>query len=194
MTAPTDDEPADRGRRAMLQAGFALLGAGLAAPSWSAGNERFAQDFWVRPRRLVMQHARGDRIDTTYWVDGQVDLGEYTRLSYFMRDRVTGYGVYVHPVLLDILYGVQGWLTYFGVRSPIVVTHGSRDPKRSHLIEGAARNSLHERGEAVDITIPDVSTLQVAKFGVWLGGGGVGWYPEKQFTHLDRGRLRAWRG
>jgi uncharacterized protein YcbK (DUF882 family) len=184
----------DPSRRAALLAGFSLLGSGLARPAWASGNEQFANDFWQRPRRLVLQHARGERIETVYWSDGQVVVSEYERLSYFMRDRVAGTGVYVHPVLLDILYGIHGWLSFFQLRSPIIINSGYRDPARNAVIEGAARNSLHTRGEAVDISIPQVNTLQVAKFGMWLGGGGVGWYPEKQFTHLDRGRLRSWRG
>jgi uncharacterized protein YcbK (DUF882 family) len=34
----------------------------------------------------------------------------------------------------------------------------------------------------------------VSRFGVWLQAGGVGWYQKKEFTHIDTGRLRAWKG
>ena len=184
----------DPSKRALMVAGFAVLAASLSRPTWAATHERFAQDFWVRPRQLSLRHVSGERIQSTYWSDGELIVSEYTRLSYFMRDRVVGRGVYVNPVVLDILYGINGWLAYFGVTSPVVVTSAYRDPVRNLQIEGAARTSKHTSGDAVDITIPNVSPLQVARFGMWLGGGGVGWYPEKQFTHLDRGRLRSWRG
>jgi uncharacterized protein YcbK (DUF882 family) len=186
--------PLDDARRAALAAGLSLLAGTVAHPSWAAGHERFADDFWRRPRRISLQHTSGEQIETVYWSDGELVVTEYTRLSYFMRDRVVGSGVYAHPVLLDILYGINGWLAYYGVKSPVILTSGYRDPRRNLTIEGAVQNSLHPLGEAADITIPGVSSLQVARFGVWLGGGGVGWYPRKHFTHVDRGRLRAWRG
>ncbi|MEJ8837684.1 YcbK family protein [Ramlibacter sp. AN1133] len=183
-------------RRHVLVAGFALLASGVRRPSWAAGSAgRFADDFWKRPRRIMLQQAKsGERIESTYWSDGELLMPEYTQLSYFMRDRVTGTGVYVHPVLLDILYGINGWLAYYGVRSPVILTSAYRDPRRNLAIEGSVRNSLHTHGDAADIVIPGVNALQVARFGMWLGGGGVGWYPGKQFTHVDRGRLRSWRG
>lgn len=186
--------PPDDSRRALLTAGAGLLAASLGQPAWASSAQRFAGDFWRRPRRVSLRHASGDRIDAVYWSDGELIVSEYTRLSYFMRDRVVGSGVYIHPVLLDILYGINGWLAYYGVHAPVVLTSGYRDPRRNLTIEGAAQNSLHPRGEAADISIPGISSLQVARFGMWLGGGGVGWYPRKHFTHVDRGRLRTWRG
>jgi uncharacterized protein YcbK (DUF882 family) len=184
----------DESRRRLLTAGASMLASSLALPSWATSDERAASEFWLQPRRIVLRHAVGERLDATYWSDGEIIASEYQRISHFMRDRVTGYGVWMHPVLLDILYAVGGWLRYFGVTEPIVLTSGCRDPVRNQHIEGAALNSLHPKGEAADIRIPHVNPLQVSRFGVWLGGGGVGWYPEKQFTHLDRGRLRTWRG
>lgn len=180
----------------MLTAALAGAAIALGRPAWAASGDavRRAEDFWLRPRRLRLRHASGDSIEATYWSDGELVTSEYTRLSYFLGDRVTGTGVYIQPVLLDILYGVNGWLTYFGIQQPILVTSAYRDPRRNATIEGAALNSHHTTGGAADIRIPGVSTLQVARFGQWLGGGGVGWYPSKDFTHVDRGRLRSWRG
>jgi uncharacterized protein YcbK (DUF882 family) len=102
--------------------------------------------------------------------------------------------VYMNPVLLDIVYGVCGWTGYYGIHSPVVLHSGHRNARRNGSIEGAVKDSLHITGDALDIHIPGINALQVARFGVWLGGGGVGWYPGKQFTHLDRGRLRVWKG
>lgn len=107
---------------------------------------------------------------------------------------MVGRGVLMDPVLFDILYGLNGWLDYYNVRTEVILTSGYRDPRRNSKIEGAARNSLHTKGKASDIAVPGVSTRQVSLFGQWLGGGGVGWYPHKGFIHLDGGRVRSWRG
>lgn len=166
----------------------------VGAPSWAQEAPGRVHDFWLRPRTIRLKHTGGERIEMTYWSDGVLLLDGYQALSYFMRDRVVNQGVFIHPTVLDVLYGVNGWLDYFGVKSDIVLTSGYRDKYRNARIEGAARDSHHTKGEAADIVIPGVSTAQTARFGMWLGGGGVGWYPSKGFIHLDKGRVRAWRG
>lgn len=181
-------------RRAAIAA--LMPGALLPVPVWAQQglDARHASDFWHRPRQLRLRHISGEQIDSTYWSDGQYIESAALELSWFMRDRVADRAVYMHPVVLDIAFGVCGWLDYYGIRQPLVLTSGHRDRQRNARIEGAVRNSLHITGEAMDVRIPGVSSLQLARFGVWLGGGGVGWYPSKEFTHMDRGRLRAWQG
>lgn len=183
------------GRRSLLKVGGAsLLPLLVGPPAWAQEAPERANDFWLRPRRIRLKHVSGEKIDALYWSDGEVVQEGYYALSHFMRDRVVNQGVYMHHTLLDILYGVTGWLDYYGVSSDIVFNSGYRDYRRNRRIEGAAKDSLHTRGEAGDVAIPGINTLQIAKFGVWLGGGGVGWYPSKGFIHLDRGRVRSWRG
>jgi uncharacterized protein YcbK (DUF882 family) len=181
-------------RRKFLTTSASLLGSSLVMPAWGQTDQSFSNDFWVRPRTIRLKHVTGEIITSTYWSDGELIISEYVNISWFMRDRVAGKAVYMNPVLLDIVYGVCGWLDYFGLHKPVVLTSGHRDRERNRQIEGAAKDSLHITGDAGDIRIPDVNPLQVAKFGAWLGGGGVGWYPSKGFTHLDRGRLRTWKG
>lgn len=174
----------------------ALLLSALPLPAWAetGAAAEYESDFWVRPRTIRCRHISGELIESTYWSDGQLVPQGYSELSWFMRDRVVHRAVYMNPVLLDVAYGITGWLSYFGVREPMMLTSGHRDKARNAQIEGAVKNSLHITGDAMDVRIPGISTLQLARFGRWLGGGGVGWYPAKDFTHLDRGRLRSWRG
>jgi uncharacterized protein YcbK (DUF882 family) len=173
-----------------------FLLATLPTPAWAMTGEAATHesDFWIRPRTIRCRHISGEWIESTYWSDGQLIEQAYAELSWFMRDRVVNRAVGMNPVLLDVAYGITGWLTYFGVHSSLVLTSGHRDRVRNAQIEGAAKNSLHITGDAMDVRIPGISTLQLARFGRWLGAGGVGWYPSKDFTHLDRGRLRSWRG
>ncbi len=180
-------------RRSVLAA-FGALAGSLALPAWSQEAPERANDFWLRPRRLNLKHASGDRLDRIYWSDGEIIRSAWEEVSWFMRDRVDNQAVYMHPVLLDILYGFGGWLDYFGIKDPTILNSGYRTLTRNSKIEGAAQNSEHPKGGAGDVRHPSVSASQMAKFGVWLGGGGVGWYPSKNFTHVDRGRLRTWRG
>ena len=47
-------------------------------------------------------------------------------------------------------------------------------------------------GWAADIKVPGYSSTKVKNLGRRLGAGGVGYYPNKGFTHLDVGKSRYW--
>ena len=55
-----------------------------------------------------------------------------------------------------------------------------------------AAHSLHMEGEAIDIRLGDVALdhLRNAAFG--LQRGGVGYYCDSDFVHVDVGRVRRW--
>jgi uncharacterized protein YcbK (DUF882 family) len=57
---------------------------------------------------------------------------------------------------------------------------------------GVASQSLHMLGEAIDIRIPGVTTSELRDAALGLGRGGVGYYPESGFVHVDVGRVRHW--
>jgi uncharacterized protein YcbK (DUF882 family) len=181
-------------RRHFLQG--AVLGSLYSlTPAWAKeATPRFVNDFWIKPRILKLRHSSGESLEIVYWSDGELIQKAYEEACWFMRDRVVQQAVYMNPVLLDISYGITGWLDYYGVHAPIWMNSAYREWVRNSRIEGAALNSEHTKGGALDIRIQGVSSLQTARFGVWLGGGGVGWYPNKNFTHIDSGRVRTWRG
>lgn len=203
---PTQEQVAVMNRRRFLSAslastfagvgvaGIGLIGSILPKPAWAYQSTDNGNDFWLRPRTLRLRHPSGDFIEATFWSDGVYLRDGYEQLSWFLRDRTDKQGIYMDTVLLDILYGVQGWLRYFGVRDEMRANSGYRTPSRNRRIEGAALNSEHTRGKALDSTILGVGPQQVGKFGRWLGAGGVGFYPHRNFTHLDSGRVRTWRG
>jgi len=181
-------------RELLLTAGVGLSSL-LPLPAWSQEHAPdVGNDFWKRPRRIQLRHLNGDKIDSIYWSDGEIILSGYRELSHFMRDRRFDKAVYMNITVLDILYGINGWLNYFNIKSGVNFHSGFRTKKHNSLLEGAAKNSRHLYAQASDISIPGINTLQIAKFGLWLGGGGVGWYPVKNFVHLDTGTIRTWRG
>lgn len=172
---------------------FSALSGSLALPAWAQEAPERTNDFWLRPRSIRLRRD-GELLESTYWIDGEIQQEAWKEISWFLRDKVDQQAVWMQPVLLDILYGVDGWLRYFGISEPIDVTSGHRTAKRNARIEGAAKDSQHVSGGATDIRHASVTSAQFARFGLWLGGGGVGWYPSKGFTHVDRGRLRYWNG
>jgi uncharacterized protein YcbK (DUF882 family) len=56
---------------------------------------------------------------------------------------------------------------------------------------GVAENSQHIFGRAIDVTF-DRDLDHVEKAALTMKRGGVGWYPNSHFIHLDSGPIRSW--
>ena len=68
-------------------------------------------------------------------------------------------------------------------------------PKPAALADassGVARGSLHMQGLAIDIAIEGVPTATLRDAALSLARGGVGFYPNPGFVHVDVGRVRRW--
>ncbi|UTY55851.1 DUF882 domain-containing protein [Massilia sp. erpn] len=176
------------GRRRFLQA---LAGAAAAAIA-----PAFAQstDFWSLPRELwLYRPATGEQVRAVYWADGRLVLDGYVQICRLLRDVQAGAVVQFDLVTLDIARGVYGWLRANGIDKPLIINSGFR-AIHTNAHEGGVRNSFHTKAQALDLRIDGVSSAAVGRFGQYLCGGGVGFYPGKNFTHLDRGRVRTWVG
>jgi uncharacterized protein YcbK (DUF882 family) len=51
---------------------------------------------------------------------------------------------------------------------------------------------MHLRGQAIDVRLADVPLDTLRSVALDLKKGGVGFYPESQFVHVDTGRVRRW--
>jgi uncharacterized protein YcbK (DUF882 family) len=156
-------------------------------------------DFWSLPRELWLQRPAGkgqprdEQVRVVYWADGKLIPEGYLQLCHILRDVQASQAVQFDLVMLDIARGVYGWLRANGIDRPLIINSGYRSP-RTNANEGGVRNSLHTRAQAMDLRIAGVSAETLSRFGRYLAGGGVGYYPSKDFTHLDRGRIRHWVG
>ncbi len=196
-----------------------LLKAACAIPALASSSPVIADEFvpqpgfWEVPRTIWARRPdSGEEIRATYWADGALLQDGYIQLCRFMRDlhmerRISerlrhGLPVpqgwfdtaFVDIALLDILYAFNGWLRHHGLDRALILTSIFRHTLTNMATEGAARDSWHIKAGAGDIVVPDVSNESVTRFGLWLSAGGVGYYAGKRFTHVDRGRVRLFRG
>jgi uncharacterized protein YcbK (DUF882 family) len=78
----------------------------------------------------------------------------------------------------------------------IDIVCGYRTPWSNNFLRtttvGVAQYSLHMQGEAIDIRMPGVPTARLRDLALTLHRGGVGYYPESRFVHVDVGRVRRW--
>ena len=70
-------------------------------------------------------------------------------------------------------------------------TPWSNEYLRTHST-GVAKNSLHMQAEAIDIRLPGTPLRKLRDAALALRRGGVGFYPDSSFIHVDVGRVRRW--
>jgi uncharacterized protein YcbK (DUF882 family) len=151
----------------------------------------------VRPaprRRLSFLNLHtGERAQTTYWVDGVYQAEALHRIDFVLRDHRTGEVSAIDPRLLDLLFKLQAKLES---NVPFHVISGYRSPRSNAMLadrsRGVARGSLHMHGMAIDVRLPNRSLADLREAAMTLQSGGVGYYPESDFVHVDIGRVRRW--
>jgi uncharacterized protein YcbK (DUF882 family) len=112
-----------------------------------------------------------------------------------MRDFRSGDVHPIDPSLLDVL-----WQTQANLKSaaPFEIISAYRSPQTNTMLRGrsshtgVAKNSMHLTGQAVDIRLPGVALADVRDAALDLKRGGVGYYADSGFVHLDTGRVRRW--
>lgn len=133
--------------------------------------------------------ASGERVTAVYrGRDGAYAQAGLEKINRVLRCSRTGKQTPVSVLLVEILDAVED---KFGGRG-LTVLSGYRSPRFNRQVPGAARWSLHMLGWAADIRVPGRTPAEVADFAARLGQGGVGYYPEASFVHLDSGRPRHW--
>lgn len=154
-----------------------------------------SSDFWSLPRTLWLKRsATGEEVKATYFADGQVVWPGYKALCILLRDVRANQAVQMDLVLLDILCGVQGVMSASGIQSALYTNSGFRTDETSRYLENAVLGGQHLKAKAWDGGVPGIHTESFSRAGLYLRGGGVGIYHNKNFTHLDSGNIRAWRG
>ena len=180
-------------RRGFLKAAGAVTGSLALGPAMAGGVPKLADTASERCLTMYAPHT-GEMIRMVYWTpaDGYVEES-ITEISHVMRDRRSNEVKRIDPVLLDQIYALQLQLR---PRQPIHMLSGYRSPatnaKLRRTNKGVARASLHMRGMAADIRMPDRDFKQLHRAALDLQGGGVGRYRRSKFIHLDTGPVRSW--
>lgn len=161
-----------------------------------------AQDFWSKPRSIDLQRRdTNERFLIVYHNGFAVDQSGYAKACEVLRDSQDGSMINMDIRLLDLICATQAWVRKYGYDVPFLVHSGYRSPRHNSRVEGAAKNSKHMKGEAIDFSVPGIPSSYMGKLAQEFlktdnGGGGVGFYVSSAFTHMDtaRGSYRRWNG
>jgi uncharacterized protein YcbK (DUF882 family) len=147
------------------------------------------------PARELAFHClhTGDTVSAVYWEGGHYVRHGLAAIDHVLRDFRTGEVRSIDPYLLDLVHRLQLTMAYDG---PVHVISGYRSPKTNAMLAQrsgkVAKNSYHVKGMAIDLRLPGRRLEDVRDIARQLGGGGVGFYPDSQFVHMDTGPVRAW--
>lgn len=175
-------------RRRFLTAGAGLIGAAMmpkAALAIPMQGER---------RLSFFNTHTSEKVSTVYWAEGKYVPEGLQDVNKILRDWRTGDVAPIDRGLLDLLTHLRS-VTEAGNRQ-IHIISGFRSAHTNSALasksKGVATKSLHQLGQAIDIRIPGVDLDRLRKAALSLKEGGVGYYPQQDFVHVDTGRVRFW--
>lgn len=137
----------------------------------------------------------GERVRATYWAEGRYLPDALSAIEKVLRDHRTDE---VYAMDLNLLNMLQLLHTRLASQDEFHVISAYRSPKTNAMLSahsnGVATRSLHMQGKAIDIRLPGQALTDLRKAALSLESGGVGYYPQSNFLHIDTGRVRQWGG
>ncbi|HEX4507649.1 MAG TPA: DUF882 domain-containing protein [Alphaproteobacteria bacterium] len=143
-------------------------------------------------RRLTLKNAHTGETFNGPYRDATGPLpSAISDLAVFLRDFHADKSGPVDVAVLDFLTDVMTATNQKGG----TVLSAYRTPETNERLRatqfGVAEQSQHLLGRAVDVTF-DSRLAGAKQVALTMKRGGVGWYPNSHFIHLDSGPMRSW--
>ncbi|MBX2882662.1 MAG: DUF882 domain-containing protein [Granulosicoccus sp.] len=189
---PTSTTDVQIGRRKFLA--FAAAGTAIAACATIpvAAASTSINSGSPRKLRLYNTHTR-EKLSVTFWSNGHYLREGLDQLNHHLRDHRQNESTDMDPRLFDQLWLLQ---ENTGSTGRFEVISGYRTPRTNAGLRkkssGVARKSYHMQGRAIDVRLSDVPLKTACATARKLKLGGVGYYRNSNFIHLDTGPVRTW--
>jgi uncharacterized protein YcbK (DUF882 family) len=190
MTFDDYEKTTKMNRRIFLKTSI-LLAAGIGLPL-----DALAGIVTVPPERTLSFYNThtGEQLNrVVYWENGKYIPEHHKQINYILRDFRTDEVKSIDLNLLDLLFDLQQRLK---VGEPFHIVSGYRSKSTNAGLRrkssGVASKSLHLTGKAIDLRIPGRDIRDIRMAALSMKRGGVGYYPNSEFVHLDTGPFRTW--
>ena len=131
----------------------------------------------------------GETFEAEFVQNGSYNQAALEQFNHFCRDGGGAVGP-MDPKVLDLCWTIWRKLN---MTEPLSITSGYRSPVYNAGTKGAAKNSYHMKGCALDIQSSQRSPREIYAAAMAEAVGGVGRY--NSFTHIDtRGYHTTWSG
>ena len=190
------EKPEDKNNTELSRRGFLTSVAGMAMALSSPCVIASATPTPVsgRDRELSFYNTHtSEKLSAAFWSDGSYLDDGIEEISWILRDHRAGIANPMDPKLLELLHQLQAKVEHQG---EFHIISGYRSPATNNMLNkkssGVAKRSYHMLGKAIDVRLPGFDTSNLHKAAIALKGGGVGYYANSNFVHLDVGRVRYW--
>lgn len=180
-------------RRKIIGSGAAFIAGSILFPKIVAA--RAALITKVSEKQVHFYHIHtGETFKGVFWANGRFIPEAVHDLNHLLRDWRTNKKILINHSLFDLLYSLKNSLD---AKKPFEIICGYRDPKTNEGLRqarsGIAKHSRHLTGDAIDFRIPGVRLQDLRKAALLKKAGGVGYYPQSGFIHVDiRDKLASW--
>ena len=175
-------------RRRFMRSCIALLPA-LVLPATALGQAGDERRLW-----LCNMHT-GEALDAAYFTAGSYVPQVLGQLDWLLRDHRTSEVLPMDQRLFDLLVG---FAQSTGIEPRYEVISGYRSPATNAMLAatttGVSSHSLHVEGRAIDVRPVGMTTAALRDVALARQAGGVGYYEQSDFVHLDTGLPRSWTG
>jgi len=176
-------------RRFFLKASLVGLSTLFCRPALSSAREKLPEG-----RLTLFNIHTNEKLSVTYRnASGEYDTEALKALNWLLRCHYSGQTADMDTHVIEFVNLTDKQL---GGNNEIHIISGYRSPQYNQLLisEGrhVVKNSLHIAGRAIDIRIPRAALSRVREVALDLRLGGVGYYAQSDFVHLDSGRFRTW--
>ena len=166
-----------------------LISVGLAATAMHLSDARA-----LDAKQLSFYHTHTHkRLDIVYFENGEYVDSALEEINRYLGDFRTGDTTVMDLGLLDLIYDIRETL---GSHGTYEVISAYRSPKSNEMLRatggGVARNSQHLLGTAIDVRLEDIPIEVLRDAALSMQRGGVGFYKQSDFVHIDTGRVRRW--
>jgi uncharacterized protein YcbK (DUF882 family) len=135
----------------------------------------------------------GEKLIAEYCTEGEYTSAALLEINHILRDFRTGEVKTIDPHLLNLLHAIT---TKIKPGAQIHIISGYRSPATNLSLtkksSDVAKHSLHMDGKAIDIRIPGCDLGTLRQVAMTMQSGGVGYYAQSNFVHIDTGRVRFW--
>jgi uncharacterized protein YcbK (DUF882 family) len=153
---------------------------------------RSAFAFPTGERRLALKNAHtGETFSGLYRDTHGPVPGAISDLTVFLRDFHAGKCGPVDVDLLDFLANVMAVTDQHSATVLSAYRTRETNERLRATVFGVAEESQHLFGRAIDVTF-DSRLAVTQQAALAMKRGGVGWYPNSHFLHLDSGPVRSW--
>jgi uncharacterized protein YcbK (DUF882 family) len=180
----------------VLHAAGAVAGI-TAAGGWGRAARAAGLESPALPAKRIALHNlhTAETLDLEFFRGGTYVPDSIAAIQVLLRDFRNDEQHAIDPKLMDYLHDVARHLRVDPVFS---VISGYRSPKTNAQLRerssGVARHSLHLEGRAIDVRLAGVDCADLAGRALEMTRGGVGYYRQSDFVHLDTGAFRTWKG